>query len=81
MSKTVKSKIPPLVHIGNPQMKNMQQQPMTIQALYLAKEGFSSRMKAKKVWTPPQIEDNARLEKNEMFQDEINEIYGNPSLT
>ena len=63
LSKTVKSNIPPFVHIGNPHMKNMQQQPMTIQDLYLAKEGFSSRMKAKKVWTPPQIDDNARLKK------------------
>ena len=46
LSKTVKSKIPALVHIGSPHKKNMRHKIITMTERCLVHAGFSSRMKA-----------------------------------
>ena len=53
--------MPPLQHIGKPVRKNITQNPTTIHFLYLFKDGFQSVTKATRFWTPPTVDDNARL--------------------
>lgn len=60
-SKTVNRWMPPAAKNGNPMRKNMTESPMTIQVFHLFQAGTSSKMKEMKVWTPPQMEDMARL--------------------
>ena len=46
LSKTVKSKIPALVHIGSPHKKNMRHKIITMTERCLVQAGFSSKMNA-----------------------------------